>query len=66
MRDKLKMNVETDQRRNWATSGVAQIGEILRATTRTPSELYDSIIRFIVKYTRSNQGGLFIVNDDDP
>jgi len=65
MRDKLKMNVEEDQRRNWATSGVAQIGEILRATTRTSSDLYDGIIRFVVKYTRSNQGGLFIVNDDD-
>src|SRR5258706_721355 len=65
MRDKLKMNVEEDQRRNWSTSGVAQIGEILRATTRTSSDLYDSIIRFVVKYTRSNQGGLFIVNDDD-
>ncbi len=65
MRDKLKMNVEEDQRRNWVTSGVAQIGEILRATTRTSSDLYDGIIRFVVKYTRSNQGGLFIVNDDD-
>ncbi len=65
MRDKLKMNVEEDQRRNWSTSGVAQIGEILRATTRTSSDLYDGIIRFVVKYTRSNQGGLFIVNDDD-
>jgi GAF domain-containing protein len=65
MRDKLKMNAEEDQRRNWATSGLAQIGELLRATTRTSSDLYDGIIKFVVKYTRSNQGGLFIINDDD-
>ena len=65
MREKLKINAEEDQRRNWATTGVAQIGEILRATTRTSSDLYDNIVKFVVKYTRSNQGGLFIVNDDD-
>src|SRR5258708_21593041 len=65
MRDKLKINTEEDQRRNWATSGVAQIGEILRAAA-TSTELYDSIVKFVVKYTRTNQGGLFILNDDDP
>ncbi len=65
MREKLKMNGEEDQRRNWATSGLAQIGEILRATTRTSSDLYDSIVKFLVKYTHSNQGGLFIMNEDD-
>ncbi len=65
MRDKLKANADEDQRRNWATSGLAQIGEILRATNRTSSDLYDNIIRFVVKYTKSNQGGLFILNDDD-
>ncbi len=65
MRDKLKINAEEDQRRNWATSGVAQIGEILRATTSTSSALYDNIVKFVVKYTKSNQGGLFIFNDED-
>jgi GAF domain len=65
MRDKLKMNAEEDQRRNWSTGGQAQIGEILRANTRSSTDLYDSIIKFVVKYTKSNQGGLFIYNDDD-
>jgi PAS domain S-box-containing protein len=65
MRDKLKQNAEEDRRRNWATTGLAQIGEILRATNSTTTELYDNIIRFIVKYTKSNQGGLFILNDDE-
>jgi PAS domain S-box-containing protein len=64
MRDKLKLNADDDGKRNWATTGQAQIGEILRATTSTSSELYDNIIKFLVRYTRSNQGGLFIVNDE--
>jgi PAS domain S-box-containing protein len=65
MRNKLKQNAEDDYKRNWSTQGLAQIGEILRATTSTSSELYDNIIRFMVKYTKSNQGGLFIINDDE-
>ena len=65
MRDKLRQNAEEDRRRNWSTTGLAQIGEILRATNASTSDLYDSIIRFIVKYTKSNQGGLFILNDED-
>jgi methyl-accepting chemotaxis protein len=64
MRAKLQENAELEQRRNWATSGQAEIGEILRGSSSS-SELFDNIIRFIVKYTKSNQGGLFILNDDD-
>jgi len=63
MRDKLRENAEEDRRRNWSTSGLAQIGEILRATSGTSTELYDKIIQFVVKYTKSNQGGLFILDD---
>jgi PAS domain S-box-containing protein len=64
MRDKLRTNAEDDRKRNWATTGLAQVGEILRATTGNSAELYDNIIRFLVKYTKSNQGGLFILNTD--
>ncbi len=65
MRDKLRDNAEGDRKRNWATSGLAQIGEILRSNTKSTEELYDNILRFVVKYTRSNQGGLFLLSDDE-
>lgn len=65
MRNKLSENALTDRRRNWATSGLAQIGDILRASNTSTTELYDNIIRFVVKYTESNQGGLFIFNNDN-
>jgi hypothetical protein len=62
MRDKLKNNFIEEQRRNWSTTGLAKIGEILRSSGNS-AELYDSIIKFLVKYTNSNQGGLFILDD---
>jgi PAS domain S-box-containing protein len=65
MRNKLKENAEEDSKRNWSTSGLAQIGDILRTNTASVSDLYDNIIRFVVKYTQSNQGGLFLLNDDE-
>lgn len=64
MRDKLHKNADEDKRRNWATSGLAQIGDILRSSDNT-KELYDNIIKFVVKYVKSNQGGLFLLNDDN-
>jgi PAS domain S-box-containing protein len=65
MRDKLKKNSEDDRKRNWSTTGLAQVGEILRSSATNSTELYDNIIKFVVKYTKSNQGGLFILNEDD-
>ena len=65
MRDKLRENADNDRKRNWSTSGLAQIGEILRSHNTSITDLYDGIIRFVVKYTRSNQGGLFLLNDEN-
>ena len=65
MRDKLRTNAEEDSRRNWATSGLAQIGELLRTSFTTTQELFDNIMKFVVKYTKSNQGGLFILNEEN-
>src|SRR5690606_14256164 len=64
MRDKLKANAEEDRKRNWTTSGLAQIGELLRTNFSSTQELYDHIIKFVVKYTNSNQGGLFLLNEE--
>lgn len=64
MRDKLKANAEEDRKRNWTTSGLAQIGELLRTNFTNTQDLFDNIIKFVVKYTDSSQGGLFLLNEE--
>ncbi|MFP4341306.1 MAG: PAS domain S-box protein [Cyclobacteriaceae bacterium] len=65
MRDRLQMVAEEDKRRNWVTTGLAQMGDILRKENSSASELYLNIVRFIIKYLNANQGGLFLLQDTE-
>lgn len=65
MRNTLRENSEKEQKRIWASTGLAQIGDILRSNYKEVKELYDRIIQFVVKYSASNQGFLFLLNDED-
>jgi hypothetical protein len=64
MRNNLKANTDSEQRRIWASTGMAQIGDILRSNYQAVVELYDNILKFVVNYSKSNQGSFFILNDD--
>jgi len=65
MRTKLKSINEEEQKRKWANEGLAKFVDILRSSDTNLSALGDKIISTLVQYTGSNQGGLYVLNDDD-
>lgn len=65
MQGKLKdMNME-EQRRQWANEGLTKFVDILRSSNSNINSLGDEIISALVQYTNSNQGGLYILNDEN-
>ena len=66
MQEKLKALNETERRRQWATEGLTKFVEIMRSSNDNLNSLGDAVISALVQYTRSNQGGLYILNDEVP
>jgi len=64
MRDKMSYVAEADRQRNWVAEGVAKFADIFRASNQAENFTY-IIISNLVKYLNANQGGLFIVNDNE-
>jgi len=61
MRNNLKKVAEEDKKRNWATSGIAKFGDILRSNSDNFEKLADNIMSNLVQYIGANQGALFII-----
>jgi len=55
---------EEDQRR-WQAEGMAKFGDILRKDNEDIEKLTYNVLSNMVKYVGANQGGFFIINDDD-
>ena len=54
-----------DEKANWTTKGQATFGDILRQNNDNLEVLSYEIVRNLVKYTKVNQGALFLINDED-
>ncbi|RLD45499.1 MAG: hypothetical protein DRI86_05500 [Bacteroidetes bacterium] len=72
MRDSLQRAREEEETRRkneeeqkWATVGFAKFGELLRNNTDNMESFTYNVISKLVKYTNSNQGTIFLVNNED-
>ena len=61
---KLEEAKKEDSKRQWINEGLTKGMVIIRSQTDI-KKLGDEIISFVVKYVNANQGGLFLVNEDN-
>lgn len=59
MREQMKLMRADDEKRRWASEGIAQLSEILRIHQHNPPALSENTVRFLVKYIHAQQGSLF-------
>ena len=64
MRDNLIEGEKRDKERNWIVTGVAEVGEILRAHDEL-EKLGDEVIQYIIGKIDAIQGAFYVVNDDE-
>lgn len=65
MQSKLKSLNEEERTRQWVNEGLTRFVDILRSSNDDLGKLGDKIIAGLVQYTHSNQGAIYILNDDD-
>ncbi len=65
MQKQLRAINEEEQKRKWANEGLTRFVDILRSSHDNINALGDKIISGLIQYTRSNQGALYVLNDEE-
>ena len=65
MRDSLKKAEHEKNLRDWSNEGLAKLGDVLRRNNNDTKVLAEEILKELIKYTKVNQGALFIVADGE-
>ena len=65
-REEEKVRQEENKVRNWIAEGQGLISDVIKGTGDDLKIISHKIISTLIKYLNANQGGLFILNDDNP
>jgi hypothetical protein len=65
MREQLKLMKRDEERRLWTNEGLTKFSETVRNNQNNLEELSNEVIRFITRYLGAQQGGLFVLRQDE-
>jgi hypothetical protein len=65
MKKRLSEVAEDDKKRNWTSEGLAKFADFFRFNYEINS-FGDIVLKHLVEYLKANQGGLFILNENNP
>jgi hypothetical protein len=65
MRDSLQNVAQKEQKEKWLTEGFTQFADVLRKNNDNIQALCFDIITNLVKKLNANQGGIFLLQNDD-
>jgi hypothetical protein len=65
MRDQLKQLKKEEERRLWSNEGLTKFSESVRNHQNDLTELSNEVVRFLTKYMGAQQGGLFVLKEEE-
>ena len=65
MRDQLKQLKKEEERRLWSNEGLTKFSETVRNHQNDLTELSNEVVKFLTKYMGAQQGGLFVLKEEE-
>ncbi|MDJ1506549.1 GAF domain-containing protein [Xanthocytophaga agilis] len=65
MRNSLKESAQKEAQKNWHNEGLSKLSQLLRNKNMDHQTLHATLIQFVVKYVKANQGSIFHVVEED-
>jgi PAS domain S-box-containing protein len=65
MRKKMSEFAIREQEQKWIAEGVSKFMDLIRSNNTLHEDFYDKILSQLVRYTGANQGGVFLLNDQN-
>ncbi len=65
MQAEIQKLAENEKQQNWVTTGLAKFSELMRDNFDSQRKMGDEMLSEIVPYVNANQGGLFLIHEEE-